>query len=142
MIAVDTNILVYAHRRDVPQHRAASSRLRKLAEGGTLWAIPIFCLGEFVRVVTHPRLFELPHSAGEARTAVENLVASPSLRVLLPGERFLSLSVQAIEEANAIGNLVCDALIVASCREAGVDILITEDRDFDRFRNFPTERLV
>lgn len=66
MIAVGTNILVYAHREELPQHRNARTRLAELAEGNAPWAIPVFCLGEFLGVVTHPRLFDPPHTIAEA----------------------------------------------------------------------------
>jgi len=61
--------------------------------------------------------------------------------VLYPGAAFLELFLEAIKEAQAAGNLIFDAQIVALCREAGVRSLLTEDRDFARFRAFPTERL-
>ncbi len=141
MIAVDTNILVYAHREELPQHVAARRRLVELAEGHALWGIPVFCLGEFVRVITHPRLFAAPHSADEAGQAVERLAASPSLRILYPGARFLPLFVAAVREAGTTGNLVFDAMIAALCREAGVRALLTADRDFARFEDFPVQRL-
>ena len=66
MIAVDTNVLVYAHREELPQHQQARARLVELAEGPALWGIPVFCLGEFLRVVTHPCLFDPPFEIGEA----------------------------------------------------------------------------
>jgi len=141
VIAVDTNVLVYAHREELPQHAKAHARLIALAEGPTPWGIPVFCLGEFLRVVTHPRLFDPPHTIDEACTALDRILASPSARVLIPGERHWHLLAQAIREADATGNLVFDAQIAALCREEGVSALVTEDRDFDRFPRFKTERL-
>jgi predicted nucleic acid-binding protein len=61
MIAVDTNVLVYAHREELRQHRSARSKLIALAESDTPWSIPVFCIGEFVRVVTHPKVFDPPY---------------------------------------------------------------------------------
>ncbi len=141
MIAVDTNVLVYAHREELPQHVSAKARLTELAEADATWAIPVFCLGEFLRVVTHPRLFDPPYRVDEACTALERLLESPSLRILHPGERFWRLLREAMLEANASGNLAFDAQIVAVCREAGVSALLTEDRDFARFERFPLEHL-
>jgi toxin-antitoxin system PIN domain toxin len=136
VIAVDTNVLVYAHREELRQHRRARQRLVALAEGAARWAIPVFCLGEFMRVVTHPRVFDPPFTAEEACDAVERVLASPSLQVLLPGSRFWTLFRDAVREADATGNLVYDAQIVALCRESGVGTLLTEDRDFHRFPGF------
>ena len=141
MIAVDTNILVYAHREELPQHAAARRRLTALAEGDAPWAIPVFCLGEFVRVVTHPRLFDPPHTIDEACAALDRLLESPTVRILNPAERFWAMLAQAVREADAMGNLVFDAQLAALCRENGVSALLTEDRDFDRFAGLRTERL-
>lgn len=141
MIAVDTNVLVYAHREELPQHRPARRRLVELAESPARWAIPVFCLGEFLRVVTHPRLFHPPFEIGEACEALDRVLGSPSLVVLTPGDRFWPLLSRAANEARATGNLVFDAQIVALCREGGVSALLTEDRDFDRFPGFPTLHL-
>ena len=60
MIAIDTNILVYAHREDSPFHAAAYSCVGKLAEGPASWAIPWPCLHEFLAIVTHPRIYAPP----------------------------------------------------------------------------------
>jgi toxin-antitoxin system PIN domain toxin len=141
VIAVDTNVLVYAHRAELVKHEAAAARLVAVAEGPSAWALPVFCLGEFLRVVTHPRLFDPPFTAAEARRALERVLASPSLEVISPGPAYPELLLQAVDEADAVGNLVFDAQIVALCREAGISVLLTEDRDFDRFQGFPTARL-
>jgi hypothetical protein len=141
LIAVDTNVIVYAHREELAQHRPARARLVSLAEGDELWAIPVFCLTEFARVATHAKVFDPPYSVAEIRQAIQRLLESPSLRLLHPGERFADLFLTAMAEANATGNLVFDAQIVAVCREHGVRALLTEDRDFARFPGFPTERL-
>jgi len=141
VIAVDTNIIVYAHREEMPQHRDALSRITHLAEGDAPWGIPVFCIGEFVRVVTHPRLFDPPYTDNEACDALDRILQSPSLRVLYPGPGYISLFQDAVRDANAVGNLVFDAQIVAVCRESGVSSLITEDRDFRRFPGFKTASL-
>ena len=141
MTAVDTNILVYAHREELAKHRAARDRLTRLAEGAERWCIPVFCIGEFLRVVTHPRLFDPPYSSQEGWEAIQRVLASPSLLILNPGRDYLRLLGEAILESDATGNLVFDAQIVALCREAGVRSLLTEDRDFYRFHNFPAEHV-
>ena len=141
MRAVDTNILVYAHREELPQHVAACTRLTELAEGDALWGIPVFCVGEFVRVVTHPRLFDPSYTVDAACRALERVLESPSLRILCPGERYWPLLAEALRQADAGGNLAFDAQIVAVCRESGVSAFLTADRDFDRFADFPVARL-
>ncbi|MGH8575557.1 MAG: PIN domain-containing protein [Gammaproteobacteria bacterium] len=90
MIAVDTNILIYAHREELAEHVSALAWLTRLAEDPLLWGLPVFCLGEFVRVVTHPRIFDPPTRLESALEALFGLLASPSLRVLNPGPRIPS----------------------------------------------------
>jgi toxin-antitoxin system PIN domain toxin len=141
VIAIDTNILVYAHREELPQHRRALERVVGLAEGDAPWGIPVFCIGEFVRVITHPKLFDPPYTGDEACDALDRILESPSLRILFPGSGYVTHLEEAVREANAMGNLVFDAQIVAVCRESGVSSLITEDRDFARFHGFKTRTL-
>jgi toxin-antitoxin system PIN domain toxin len=141
LIAVDTNILVYAHASRFPLHEAARTRLAELAEGRAAWAVPVFCIAEFARVMTHPRLFQPPWTAEQLRRATAHLLASPSLRVLCPSLDFPRLLLDAIVEANSVGNLVFDAQVVALCRESSVTRLLTEDRDFGRFAGLDCEHL-
>ncbi len=141
MIAVDTNVLVYAHIEEHALHQKARERIVALAEGNERWSIPVFCLGEFLRLTTHPRLFRNPYSPPEACAAISRLLESPSIYIIQPGDRFVALLLETVEEAAAKGNLVFDAMIAALCREVGVSVLLTEDRDFDRFKKIRTERL-
>jgi len=133
VIAVDTNILIYAHRLEFAQHARALRALSLLAEGNELWAIPAVCLSEFLRVTTHPAILKPPSTIDQASRSVEALLASPSLRLLMPGDRHAALLLQLVRDHQITGNLVFDAQIVALCLEHGVRELLTEDRDFDRF---------
>lgn len=82
MIAVDTNLLVYAHRRDSIWHARASALLAELAEGRGRWAIPWPCLHELLAVVTHPRIFKPPTPLTAAIDQVDAWLESPSLALL------------------------------------------------------------
>ncbi len=135
MIALDTNILIYADREDSALHAAALRAVRLLAEGDEAWAIPVFCVGEFLRVVSHDRLFDPPTPVTDAIDSVDSLLSSPSARLLTPGDRYLRLLRSLVEESGAQGNLVFDAQIAAVCLEHGATMLLTEDRDFTRFRS-------
>ena len=138
MISVDTNVLIYAHREELAQYPQALAWLKALAEGSATWGLPVFCIGEFVRVVTHPRVFDPPSTLAQATGAIENLLASPSLRVLAPGEDYAAHFLECLHDADARGNLAFDAQIVAVCREHGCNQLLTLDRDFRRFKKFRT----
>lgn len=133
MIAVDANVLVYAHRQETPLHAMALARLRALAEGSTPWALPTFCIGEFVRVVTHPRVFHPPTELDTALAFLDQLLGSPAARMIVPGPTFPERFAEACREGAVQGNLAFDAQLVAVCREHGVAEILTEDRDFARF---------
>lgn len=133
MIAVDTNILVHAHRTELDRHERSLLWVRHLAEGSRLWGLPVFCLGEFVRVSTHPRVLDPPSSLDEAWEALSGLLGSPTLRILSPGPRYPDLFGESLRRADARGNLAFDAQIAAVCLEQGASRLLTLDRDFARF---------
>lgn len=141
MIAVDTNVLIYAHRAEMPLHSRAMGRLRDLVEGNSPWALPVFCIGEFVRVVTHARIFRPPSALDAALGFVDQILASSSARLLVPGPTYPTLFGEACREGGVRGNLAFDAQLVALCREHGVREILTEDRDFGRFADPVVVRL-
>jgi toxin-antitoxin system PIN domain toxin len=126
-------VLISAHRAELPRHLAARSALRNLAEGPQPWGLPVFCIAEFVRVVTHLRVFEPPTSLEQALRFVAALLAAPTLRLLSPGPRFPELFELCARQGDARGNLAFDAQIAAVCLEHGARDLWTLDRDFSRF---------
>lgn len=109
MIAVDTNNLFYAHHETSQLHEKAKYQLTKFSDSAVHWGIPVFCIGEFLRVITHPKVFSNPYSASEAVEALARLVQSPTLKLLYPSANYLSLLASAIQETNAVGILVFDA---------------------------------
>jgi hypothetical protein len=133
MIAVDTNVLVYAHRGETRQHHEALAKLQELAEGDRPWALPVFCLAEFVRICTHLRVFTPPTELATALEFLDRLLESPSLRLLLPSPAFPGAFRKASESGGVRGNLAFDAQIAALCLEHGIRDLLTADRDFARF---------
>ena len=141
MIAIDTNVLVYAHRGETEHHPVAARELIALAEGAAHWGLPIFCAVEFLRVVTHRRVFSPPSTLGQAVDFLDGVVASPSCRVVLPGAGFLGLLADTSRAADARGNLLFDAQIAALCREHGISAILTNDRDFERFRRLDVRYL-
>jgi len=135
MIAVDTDILIYAHRAETDLHTAALKRLTALAEGSRPWVIPVFCITEFLRVVTHARVFNPPSRPQVAIRFIQGLLESPSCRIASPGSGFFEHLTALVTESGVRGNLLFDAQIAALCREQGISDILTNDRDFERFGN-------
>jgi uncharacterized protein len=133
MIAVDTNILVYAHREESSWHDAALIRISELAEGRAPWAIPWPCIHEFLAIVTHPRIYSPPTPLAAAVNQVEAWIESPSLVLLSETEGYWSELRSALEQGRISGPQVHDARVAALCQDHGVRELWTADRDFGRF---------
>jgi toxin-antitoxin system PIN domain toxin len=133
MIAVDSNLLVYAHREDSPWHEAACSCLAGLAEGGQAWTIPWPCLHEFLAIVTHPRIYDPPTPLDKAIDQVEAWLESPGLVLLAESEEHWRRLTFLLRTGRISGPRVHDARVAAICIENGAAELWTIDRDFSRF---------
>lgn len=133
MIAVDTNILVYAHRTDSPFFNRAILHLRGLVEGRAPWAIPWPCLHEFYATVTHPRRYSPPSSLTMATDQISEWLRSPSVRVIAETQTHWPALQTLLIACDVKGPMVQDARIAAICLEHGVREFWTADRDFSRF---------
>jgi toxin-antitoxin system PIN domain toxin len=133
LIAVDTNILVYAHREDSPFHGAASERMTELAEGSATWAIPWPCVHEFLAIVTHPRIYSPASPLARALDQVDAWIESPTLVLLAEVAEHWSTLRALLATGRTVGPRVHDARIVALCRQHGIRELWSADRDFNRF---------
>ena len=133
MIAVDTNILVYAHREDSPFHEKAYESILELAEVRSAWAIPWPCIHEFLAITTHPKIFSPPTPLSVAIDQVEAWIESPSLILLLESEGYWPQFRRLIKAGHVAGGQIHDARIAALCELQGVKELWTADRDFTRF---------
>lgn len=133
MIAVDTNILVYAHREDSPWHAAALHAVTGLAEGRSAWAILWPCVHEFIAIVTHPRIYRPPTPLAIAIDQVSAWLESPTLVRLAENESYWDALRECLLAGRVAGPQVHDARIAALCLAHGVRELWTHDRDFGRF---------
>ncbi|HLI37209.1 MAG TPA: TA system VapC family ribonuclease toxin [Streptosporangiaceae bacterium] len=133
MIAVDTNILVYAHRRDSPFHGPAAQRVRELAEGKDAWTIPWPCVHEFFSIVTHPRIYSPPSTTGQACAQIAAWLDSPSIVLIGEGSTHWATLRKLLTDGKVAGPLVHDAGIAALCLAHGASELWTLNRDFSRF---------
>jgi hypothetical protein len=136
---VDTNLLVYAHRRESRHHERSHEVLRDLAEGVQPWAIPWPCVYEFFSVVTNPRIWKQAASSPEqAWRQIEAWTASPSVSLLAETEAFLSVLSGFVRRPRVRGPIVHDARVAAICVAHGAEALLTADRDFSLFPELAT----
>jgi len=133
VIAVDTNLLVYAHRTDAALHSKAREAVESLASGTALWALPWPCVHEFIAVVTNARIFRKPTPIELAVAEVRELAALPNSALIAEGTGYLERFEPLIVAARIQGGAVHDARIAAICLYHGVTELWTSDRDFSRF---------
>lgn len=138
MRALDTNVLVHAEVLGSPFHSVARGVLEQAANGRAPWAIPWPCVYEFLRVVTHPRVYHPPMPWAAALRDLRRVLASPSLVVLGETSRHADVMAAVVEASGATGNMIHDAHIAARCLEHGVSELVTGDRDFSRFPQIRT----
>jgi len=137
VIAVDTNLLIYAHRADGPVHVAARDALAGLAERAERWAIPWPCVHEFIAVCTGPTFGDARTSLAEALRAVGSWLAHPGCMTLGESGGHFSTLAALCERAELRGGAVHDARIAAICIDHGVDEFWSCDRDFSRFPDLP-----
>ena len=133
MIAVDTNILVYAHREESEWHSSASERVTGLAEGRAQWALPWPCLHEFIAIVTHPRIFKPPTPLAAAIDQIDAWLESPSVTLLAESPHHWRQLRELLLAGRIAGPMTHDARIAALCLQHGVRELWSVDRDFGRF---------
>ena len=133
MIAIDTNILVYAVREDSPWHDAALSCVRGAAEGNALWAIAWPCVHEFLAVITHPKIYKPPTSLEDAILQVDYWMESPTLRLI--GEAAGRLgTVVAGHDDETLERAVTHA--AAAAESGDVVLLSPAHKSFDMFEDF------
>lgn len=133
MIAVDTNILIYAHRPDAEWHKPAQACIKSLAESRAVWALPWPCAHEFLSVATNPRIHKLPTPMAIAIQQLEMWIASPSCQVIGEELNHLQTLSTLVLSAKIQGPAIHDARIASICLSHGVSELWTADRDFMKF---------
>ena len=97
------------------------------------WAIPWPCFYEFLRIVTHPRVYHPPVPLRVALKDLRHILEAPGLVLLRETPAHADVMIRVLEDSGATGNLIHDAHIATLCIEHGVKELITGDRDFTRF---------
>lgn len=132
MILPDVNVLVYAHREDAKNHRAYLQWLEAVINSDQSFGLADIILSGFLRVVTHPKVFNPPSSLRLALDFVGEIRNQPNCVIIQPGPRHWRIFRKLCVEANVKGNLVPDAFLAALAIESGSE-WITTDRDYSRF---------
>jgi uncharacterized protein len=138
LIALDTNILVYAHRLDMPFHDTARALVAAKAVGTDPWALPWPCVHEFLSIVTNPRVFRQPTPVNKAVRQVRAWLGAPAVVILNESDGYLDVLASLLETSGVAGAKVHDARIAALCLSHGVAEIWTADRDFSRFPSVVT----
>ncbi len=132
MDLIDVNVLVYAHREDAINHDAYRSWLEELIGSDQAYGMADMVLSSFLRIVTHPRVFNPPSELVAALAFVEEVRRQPNCVQFAPGPRHWEIFARLCQSVGAKGNLVPDAYLAALAIESGSQWIPT-DRDFSRF---------
>lgn len=133
MIALDTNLLVYAHREDSEFHAAAKEQVDSLRHQPAPWAVPWPCVHEFIAIVTHSGIYKPASTLTEALGFLDALFASPQLHLLSESSGYFEKLRELATAARLKGPRIHDARIAALCLHHGVSELRSADRDFSAF---------
>lgn len=130
---LDTNVLLHASDESSSFHGPAIELLETLASGPDLvylfWPV---ALG-YLRISTHPAIFQKPLSPAEAKGNVDDFVSRPHVRTGGEADDFWDIYQDVASKVQVRGNLVPDAHIVALMRQHGVSTIWSHDRDFRKF---------
>jgi len=132
MILPDVNVLIYAFRKEVPQHAACRSWLDNVVLGEARFGLSRLALGAVVRVTTNRRVYANPSSFDDAFGFCEDLLGQPHCQIVEPGERHWDIFKRLCIETDTRGPRVTDAWYAALAIEWGCE-WVTLDRDYARF---------
>jgi hypothetical protein len=132
MILIDVNVLVYAHRAELPNHEAYRRWLEACVGSDQAFGVCDLVLSGFLRIVTHPKIFKVPTPLEEALHVVARLRDQPNGVRVTPDARHWEIFVRLCRVAGVKGNLIPDAYLAALAIESGSE-WITTDRDYSRF---------
>jgi toxin-antitoxin system PIN domain toxin len=132
MILIDVNLLVYAFRADAKDHARYAAWLEGLLVGDEAFGMADLALSGFLRIVTHPKIFQDPSSTDKALAFAEMIRCQPHCSVVAPGPRHWQIFAGLCKVPGVRGNLVPDAYFAALAIESGSE-WITADRGYARF---------
>ncbi len=131
---VDVNLLLYATDRASPFHDRAVDFLRKCTSGSDILCLAWPTIMGYLRISTHPSIFDEPLSPDEALGNMERLLRLPQVRVISEEDGFWETYRKATAGLAVRGNLVPDAHLAGLLLQHGVNIIYTNDSDFRKFK--------
>lgn len=132
MILPDVNVLVYAFRRDVPQHSTCRGWLNEVVEGDSRFGMSPLALAAVIRITTDRRIYPQPSMLEEVFGFTDSILTQPHCQAVRPGESHWEIFERLCVETNTTGPRITDAWYAALAIEWGCE-WITLDRDFARF---------
>ncbi len=133
MFLMDVNVLVYAHREDTANHLAYRQWLESVINGQASFGYSELVLSGFLRVVTHPKVFEIPSTLSSALRFTEQIRCLPNAVCLAPGSMHWKIFVECLEQIKATGNDIPDAYHAALAMEWSCE-WVSADKGFKRFK--------
>lgn len=132
MIAVDTNILIYAHRSQTPEHKKAKQALNRLiSESQEIgWGFSYPCVTEFWSIASHPQISGRPSTLKECQSFIASLTMEGGAQIFMPGPEFAVKLMQMAQDLNISGVRIFDLQIALMASDAGVSRLWTHDHNF------------
>lgn len=133
MIAVDSNLLIYAHKQGSPFHSLAAEIIDSLRHQRAPWAVPWPCIHEFIAITTHPGIYKPASTLAQALGFLDSVFASSQLHLLSESSGYFEKLREIATSARLKGPRIHDARIAALCLHHGVSELWSADRDFSAF---------
>jgi toxin-antitoxin system PIN domain toxin len=133
MFLMDVNVLVYAHREDVANHSAYRQWLESIINGQASFGYSELVLSGFLRVVTHPKVFEMPSTLSSAICFTEQIRNLPNSVCIAPSTMHWKIFMECLEQINATGNDIPDVYHAALAMEWNCE-WVTADKGFKRFK--------
>lgn len=132
MIVPDVNLLIYAYDSSSPHHDAGAAWWKKCMTGSEEIGLATVVVFGFVRLCTHPKVFQNPLTVAEATDRVTSWLARPTVRIIEPSPHHVAEVLGLLEHVGTAGNLTTDAQIAALAMQEKA-VLHSNDTDFQRF---------
>jgi toxin-antitoxin system PIN domain toxin len=132
MLLLDVNVLIGAFRDDAVDHQRHREFVDHVINGDETFGSSDHVLASFLRIVTHPSIFDPSSALEQALAFAESMRGAPNCTIVAPGERHWEIFSRLCKDSQVRGNLVPDAYLAALAIESGSE-WITMDGDFARF---------